>query len=280
MTIDNTKEIEDFDKRHPHPDKDGEESLYKYYSDNLEYLKSLFVEGKLYHATPNQFNDPFECKPHFNWPTNSQKILNIKKHLIKASIDHGINKKRSKSFITKKMKKPSFIKDVVINAITSTYGKLRICSYTTSHENLLLWSHYANSHKGICVEFDATRLPILYSFKVDYSEVYPEVEYPRPTDGRGFIPALVKSLAWDYEKEYRSFLVPEADQQPTNDGISYILSKMDIKNIYFGVDIDKTIKNKIIKFINKGPFSPGLWETKLSKTSFKLEFTRCIQKQA
>ncbi|MBK7525892.1 MAG: DUF2971 domain-containing protein [Saprospiraceae bacterium] len=28
-----------------------------------------------------------------------------------------------------------------------------VCSFTTNNNNILMWSHYANNHKGICLEF-------------------------------------------------------------------------------------------------------------------------------
>ena len=61
-------DIEKFNKDHPHPDSVGIESLFKFYKfdkNHLEYLKNLFIDGKLYHSSPEEFNDPFECKPHY-----------------------------------------------------------------------------------------------------------------------------------------------------------------------------------------------------------------------
>jgi len=272
-----SKEMEYFSKDHPWPDGEGIESLFRFYSidlKNIDFLKCLFIHGKLFHPLPKQFNDPFECKPHFSWPTNPKMVATIRKHLIKLARSNGHTNKSAKALISNNMSKPGYIQKIILGAAHYSYSELRICSFTTSKDNLLFWSHYADSHKGFCVEFDAARLPISYAYKVRYKDEYPKVIYPSPSDATCFTPALIKSKAWEYEEEFRTIFVPE-DCPLKNDGSSLILADNQIKNIYFGVDIDIKHKEEILKLVSSGPFNPGLWDANLSKTAFKLEFKKC-----
>lgn len=269
------QDLEEFNKDHMHPDIAGIESLFKFSKfdvKRIEYLSDLFVGGKLYHSVPEYFNDPFECKPHFNWPNKPSKVRDIRKHLINVAVKNGHTRKSAELLISKNMSRPGFIQNSIYNSLQKTFSKIRICSFTTKKENLLFWSHYADSHKGFCVEYDATVLPISYAFKVQYKDEYPEANYPSPPNALGLKPALIKSRAWEYEEEYRIIFVPEADRQLRNDGASLILNGNEMKNVYFGVNMTDDDKQALVELIDRGPFKPGVWDVSLSKSSFKLEF--------
>jgi len=269
------QDLEEFNKDHPHPDIAGIVSLFKFSKfdvNNIEYLRDLFVGGKIYHSVPKDFNDPFECKPHYNWPNNPSKVRDIRKHLINVAVKNVHSRKSAVSLISKNMSRPGFIQEAIYNSIQRTFSEIRISSFTTKKENLLFWSHYADSHKGFCVEYDSTVLPIFYAFKVQYKDEYPETNYPSPPNALGFKPVLIKSRAWEYEEEYRIIFVPEAVRQPRNDGTSLILNGKEIKNIYFGANMADDNKQILVEMIESGPFNPGLWDVSLSKSSFKLEF--------
>lgn len=267
-------ELKYFGEKHPHPDRVGLASLFRFSRATvpIEYLELLFVEGKLFHALPSQFNDPFECKPHFRWPEKAKEVQKIRKHLIKVARNEGRPRKEAEAVIGQSMAKEGFIQNTIYDSVTRALGEVRVCSFTSSKENLLFWAHYAESHRGFCVEYDATVLPISYAFKVHYSSKYPEVIYPVPADARGLKPVLSKSKEWSYEEEFRTILVPEAARQPKNDGTSLILSGNEMRNVYFGALMEEDHKQSIIELLNKGPFSPGLWQTTLAQSEFKLKF--------
>lgn len=176
--------------------------------------------------------------------------------------------------VSESIKTQKFREGTIFKAIRKAFSELRICCFTEGKENLLLWSHYANSHKGFCVEYDATIPPFSYAYKVQYKNEYPEVLYPRPTDAAAFTPALVKSKIWNYEKEFRIIFTPEVDIQPPNDGKSLLLAGHEMKNIYLGSEIQNKEKDTLLKLVERSKFNPRIWETKISESSFSLEFTQ------
>jgi hypothetical protein len=263
-----------FHESHPYPDKYCIPSLFRFYKidlDHVEHLKHLFTDRKLYHSLPSQFNDPFECKPHFTWP-QEPKIL--EQHFIKLLMGQGHNKNEAEEIAAKTINDPKLTQKNIQDTIHSILAKVRICSFTTSNYNLLLWSHYANSHRGFCVEFDATKLPISSAFKVKYSDEYPKAIWPPYNDLFNLIPLLVKSEDWSYEEEFRTLLVSWAKEKPDNDGESLILSGNEIKNVYLGSNIEEKNKMRIIDIVKQGDFNPRIWTTSLSKSSFSLEFSQ------
>jgi hypothetical protein len=54
-----------------------------------------------------------------------------------------------------------------------------VCCFTTDNRNPLMWSHYADGHKGFCLEFDTQKCKLLSEklFPVTYSDEYPIMAY-------------------------------------------------------------------------------------------------------
>jgi hypothetical protein len=270
-----TKEA--FQRDHPFPATEGLASLYKFSKIDMskqEHLRDLFIDAKLYLALPEQFNDPFECKPLFSWPPNPKKI---RVHLFKvARADKG----RSKFTVKKIVNDLMIQRDGplgIASTIKKILSKLRICCFTQKLDNLLFWAHYADSHKGFCLEYDATLLPVSLAFKVKYQDSYPTVEYPMPRDQRAFQPVLIKSLDWEKELEYRIVLQsgPSAMKEHnlvSSDSKFLSLPNNVIKKIYFGANVDPAHKESIKKLIKQGPFNPTIWQATLSESTFELKF--------
>ncbi|MCH7534810.1 MAG: DUF2971 domain-containing protein, partial [Bacteroidetes bacterium] len=49
-----------------------------------------------------------------------------------------------------------------LDATGRTFGETLICSLSANNSNILLWSHYSDSHRGFCIGFDTatTKLSI------------------------------------------------------------------------------------------------------------------------
>ena len=91
----------------------------------------------------------------------------------------------------------------------STMG---ISCLSESCDSLLMWAHYANNHKGICVEYELLEInkqlhfspiPVLYSDKRADFFTFNQDTIDADTT-RIFIESITsKSSDWNYEKEWR-----------------------------------------------------------------------------
>ena len=122
----------------------------------------------------------------------------------------------------------------------------------TSPKNRLMWSHYAESHSGFCVEYDFSKvkdhvalLPIVYSEKrplmlwkasFDHSQETQKAEMDKMILG-----LLTKDKAWEYENEWRILIDSKmpADLQ------------LPISAIYLGASISERNKKRLLKIANK-----------------------------
>lgn len=101
----------------------------------------------------------------------------------------------------------------------------RISSFSKNQSNPLMWGHYADGMRGVCIEYDIDEKDLN---KVEYEECY-SVDVlrvlARETEDEVKKTFLRKNPYWEYEKEYRMIRVGES---------YYPLEKGRLKKIYFG----------------------------------------------
>lgn len=173
--------------------------LYKYYSGDfnvIEHLKNPSI--KL--ATTKSLNDPFEVQL-------SNELANKLTDKRLASY----NKTFLKSIKTREDIKKSYEK------ISEQFG---VISLTETHRNILMWAHYANSHKGVCIGYKTTFIDELNHREHDVLDEWrgrytPEkIRYDskrfelviddETTENESIMQAMLKkSDDWIYEKEHR-----------------------------------------------------------------------------
>ncbi|MCL6102466.1 MAG: DUF2971 domain-containing protein [Bacteroidetes bacterium] len=126
--------------------------VYKYLPFTINSLK-LLVNGELWFGVPKNQNDPFEgefvTKDYYSLP---------KEHMIRFYYESSpelLNKNNLQEKIDEINNNPFvFHRDVYTilkKRLKEHYG---ISCFSYVKDNVLMWSHYANSHKGFCVIFD------------------------------------------------------------------------------------------------------------------------------
>lgn len=91
-----------------------------------------------------------------------------------------------------------------------------ICSFSAVHDSIIMWGHYAQDHKGFCIEYDVLNsfdhirrrmlCPVVYSNDLFDATKYFEAAILYPTKFNNtfaVVAALYKSPEWKYEQEWR-----------------------------------------------------------------------------
>lgn len=145
-----------------------------------------------------------------------------------------------------------FIKDF-LSKLTVT------CFSASGWDNQLMWSHYANSYSGICVEYDFEKMNdfIGFVFPVEYSSERPTLSLrdlgldKLEIDGNGNWKAgktnssailsylLAKNKCWDYEEEWRIINQGNEPNKPIFVDVPFV------KSITLGLDLDDMCKHLI-----------------------------------
>lgn len=147
-----------------------------------------------------------------------------------------------------------------LNKLSQTIDKFfRVGCLCADNKNRLMWSHYADSHKGFCIEYDFSsiynELSDILVLPVIYSKERQEIPWKLAMDfSKGLdvneteknrvmlLTLLTKDDEWNYEEEWR--IIKAADN---NDNI-----KMPpISCIYIGASCSKHNKSRLINIARK-----------------------------
>jgi hypothetical protein len=135
------------------------------------------------------------------------------------------------------------------------HTKIGIVCFTDSWESPVMWSHYADKHRGICLGFD---VPTSHIRQVNYSSSKLAIDLT-DTDGKTqnfeaditkrygniFRDSLyVKYSEWEYEKEWRLFF--GLDEECQLEGGLYFFKfdqvELELKEVVLGVSNETSIE--------------------------------------
>lgn len=167
---------------------------------------------------------------------------------------------------------------------------LHILSLTNSFRNKLIWSHYTDSHKGVCLTVKVPNklvYPICYSTKRIYEDsdidniISSSTKITKKSVEKDFSLlskdkkiAYIKDKKWMYEKEYR-IVFDKSDEAGLiyHDGKWFMSVK--ITNIYLGVNFDRNkeeIKRKILESCKRNKIK--ITQMVLSDTDYSVKKKR------
>lgn len=104
----------------------------------------------------------------------------------------------------------SSIRAIAQDGIDVIDGWLGILCHSAAITEPVLWSHYADKHRGVAFEISHTRDPQRL-VKIEYDKDRPVLDPARVTD-RTYIAEIIsalirqKSRGWEYEQEYRVYV--------------------------------------------------------------------------
>ncbi len=85
-------------------------------------------------------------------------------------------------------------------------SNIRICSFSTINDSLLMWAHYSDEYRGICIEYDLLDSDTLRPWiqPVHYTDFRVRVQNFEEINARfNVVASVTKSTHWEYEKEWR-----------------------------------------------------------------------------
>ncbi|WP_044204224.1 DUF2971 domain-containing protein [Flammeovirga sp. OC4] len=150
------------------------------------------------------------------------------------------------------------------------YSNIGVCCFSKSFDNLLMWSHYGDCHKGICLEFDDSIEPFSKGRNVIYENHFPSINLDEifcNDDEKDFL--LVskllsyKSKDWIYEKEIR-LIHNEANT-------CYKYPTESLKSIYFGLKVDLTDRDIICTILKEKNPAIKFFQMEKNLSKYQLE---------
>lgn len=259
--------------------------LFKYRSNEGEHSLDILSNNRFYFSTPNQFNDPFDASIPFDYSLVSKKYLMDMAKRNTTGHDRKSRRLNQKKLYRKVSAQRGNFGSVTyqsqIEYVNETIG---IFCLSQEPDNLLLWSYYANSHKGFCIGFDYEKLKrsinhtnprlvkegkgFLQIEQVIYSQSYPRIN-PETFDTvqKFILPLKTKSHHWSHEKEYRIIFTHGPNHRLNfNDNI--------YSRIILGANSDSKLKNSIIEILKRMKTKIPLFKAELSKMKYEIQLLK------
>lgn len=240
--------------------------LYKYMPE-WPYALTTLTTRYFYFSPITDFNDPFEGKFIDDEQYCKNDLRNYLKNTCNASEEYL--KSLENIFRNDENWEKTF-KDRLIQEKESVEKDFGILCLSETEKNILMWSHYANSHKGIVIGIDSKILwrnmtsPESAGFlePVQYKKDYPKVKFFKNQEDVVDKWFFTKYEDWKYEKEWRAVYKPGLIQFP----------KEIIKSVYFGAKFDLKKQAFWMSQIKDSGIYLQFYQAKLNRSSYKIDF--------
>jgi hypothetical protein len=225
--------------------------LYKYRNFDLYALRML-TNSFVYFSDPAQFNDPLDCKPELSVGIDID-INSLETLLMRMTPESSrlLNDcKMAADFYCSMGEQADYyfrsVASRVKETLYSQMGRIGVLSLAQSWNCPLMWSHYGDQHKGICLGFDTSHVSDLTPKKVNY-------EGQRCINCSDLIGHFIdgntealeriketffftKAKEWKYEREWRV----------ANDKNGEEPGPFELREVYFGMRCDDAVKTAVL----------------------------------
>jgi hypothetical protein len=246
--------------------------LYKYYAFN-EWTKDIFDKNEVYFQSPDCFNDPFDSKIAYIFEGPAEQRISRLIELWQKGPAKGKTKDALYSQAADCVESGRDVQEVLRTlgrSVERSRKRLGIFCMTEEEKNLLMWSHYAESHRGFCLGFSTSNhffgpkraWPIE---EKHYRNDRPCINFIDEHYEKKIVEALItKYERWQYEREWRIVDCekgPGVQEYPPDALIEVIL----------GSRIFPENRNKIMNWCRVRDSRPSIYWAEEMDREFKLK---------
>lgn len=296
------------------------QTIYRYRAFSELTLSALCLD-QVYFSRADAFNDPLDCNPCFQADSDLNSLTEVLKKLVYNRVSSQVNESLKRARIkgvradahvdtvaSHEVKKT--LAEIAYNATNPDYTGSReeneiwlitgsienellqnyargVCCFSTSYLHPLLWSHYGDSHKGLCIGYTLDRKPRPELHKVVYGgsrliktstvvkAILDDDEKAKQLLDRDVL--LRKADCWKYEDEWRLI---------GNHGIQE--SPLKLESVTFGLRCSDVVKHAIVKSLTGRRDEIKFYEVYSVHGRFSMkrnrvdldELTRCLPRTA
>lgn len=217
--------------------KGNPSSVFKFFGTEKYHIESL-EESYIFFSSPEAFNDPFDC---------SLDTIEFSKN------KSNYRKQRESIFRTR-------------------YETLGVCCFSRRNDSILMWAHYANSHRGFCLEYHVqANGTALAPLDINYTSKFSVVNFEKHPEKSIFNMIFTKSKDWSYEEELRLFTGGFTDLQSRKHKIPI----QALKAVYLGSKCSDILKDRIIDIlVSRYKSKIPLYKATSNPNSFGLSFNK------
>lgn len=236
----------------------GSRILFKYRKFDKSCLE-LLLNRELWFASPATLNDPFEAE------SSMHEVLDA---------------------VWTRYPIPPEERKIYEEYLHQQLSSAGICSFSKARKNQLMWSHYADEHKGVCIGFKEHKIrpqgSNIYPIDVTYQDNYPfeniieRFNYFEQFPGMNKLNAITgdillsilgtKYTSWKYERERRLVFAKS---------FAHKFEPEAVNSIAFGLRMAERDKKTLRNLLSGAEWDHVKWFQSIkSATKYSLEFER------
>lgn len=264
---------------------------------------SLLCNDAQFFANPADFNDPFDCSPVIEINSSASRLKEILKELVASrvrgetltalknariaeaaaathaervaqheaikAVQYAAYHATNPEYDDRSAAEISLLHFDIQSELRNRYGK-GICCFSQEYDNPLLWSHYGDQHRGICIGYTLDRKPRPELKRVRYggdrtvtTRLLEQALLEKDSDVITQLDAdvlLRKAPEWSYEKEWR--LIGKAGLQE---------SPLKLTEITFGYRCSPAVQHTLMKALEGRSDEVQFYEMNNVPGTFKLK---------
>lgn len=236
------------------PNPPRPQRLYKYQPFTTHALENI-KNRQIWFSAPVAFNDPFDCATVVcAADITPDEWQHLAEHFKQALQAQG-------KPVPPQLTEPGLVGEILREHVANR-TRMAIAQHITTHreqrgvacfaernDDLLMWAHYADGHRGFCLEFDFTDDEFRNFRKVAYRSSAPILRVPQlllESDADLFEAFLLtKHTTWSYEREWRG-----VHREPNK---LYNVGWKRLTGVYFGAAMPAVRKEILCLMLHGSP---------------------------
>ncbi len=269
--------------------------FYKYLPPNrVQVLKNLEIRF----SQPRALNDPFEGSPLIDMSSSISDLMDQIERYRFDLCENTVGEEKTsenckildeevrslKSHLLEKMSSSNVGRELM-DWLNKRIG---ILSLSRTFSNLLMWTHYADRHKGFVIGFDESHEFFYQKSYLGLGTCPSQVRYTKqrsaPTlQDFDYYEKLLceKPIDWAYEEEVRVLRIftERTKRSPNVDESGYPIYLFDIpkdsiKSIYIGAHAAPNLESEVIDIVHKNGLDAEVYGISISKTRYEIECSK------
>ncbi len=249
-----------------------EDSFLKYSSFNMNTLQ-VIMQSKLYYSHVSQYNDPTEVFIDFDYSEYyngyKSRLDNPELQDFRHCIEIIMNSKESYP-----RNSPSQVAKDVPGKIAEIIKSKYRCVSLAQQLSTLMFAHYADAFRGVCLVFDRNNPYFSQAIEVKYEWYYQDkflgfLDYVRTMKG-----AYTRKMhEWSYEKEFRLLKEPVEFNTPQLSNMGFLdeYPPEALKAIVLGSRFPKRDWDVLIQLRDAKVINASIYESEVTRRGIRVK---------
>src|ERR1017187_329445 len=161
--------------------------LYRYVGvsgDRMEWLRQALLESRLYFTPPSNFNDPLDCRVPLSFDASSLKTKHHWRQVAKNDFSgEPVRHRKEEIQGMVRLSQTESGRNELTERVYKALDTVGILSLSKREANMLMWSYYAEGHKGVAIRFNMAPEHLLViparfmPVELKYCTQFPRINY-------------------------------------------------------------------------------------------------------